>query len=306
MKTRNVVLILLVLVCLVACSRKESQEAKRAGESQANAPIAEKPLAYSKVAQPAEYAKDIKSLGYNKSENKPAKKLQQEGQTAPFSGHFYIPMKYENERKLEYTITISYETENFQESRMALLEIVSKYGFLLDSRTAIYQYPFLSANIKIKTEHLYQALKEFERIGSLTAENIQANDLTEKIMITNKMYERQQERSQRRQEAVKEGEKKYVNWDSQEYDLIQQENQMDDLAMQQWRFEDRLIWASVHVEIKGPVLPAKAEKVEVPQFKQALNHVLRTFLVIAYGIVWALPYIIIIILIIVIWKKWQR
>ena len=300
-----VVVILLIVMYFVFMSKPNllQQADMQVTSKRTFALPASQPTALSKVQESEKAAReDLNDFVYvGNTENKPAEK-DQSGDNPVFSEHFYLPMKFENERKLEYIIVISYETQRFHEARLTLLDTVSKYGFLSDCKSYIQEYPYLIANFKIKTENMYQALKEFERIGKLTSESIQAIDHTEEIMILNRKYEREQERIKRKEGAIESKEKTYSDWDSKEYELAGQEDRMDELKMKQWRMEDKLAWASVHFEIKGPMLPPKEKPVDMPQFSNAFNHVIKTLLNFAYALIWISPYILGLAIVIIIWR----
>lgn len=84
------------------------------------------------------------------------------------------------DRLLEYNVSLTYNCKDFYTSRKNLLEIIKSSAIIKNSSTTanIYHHS-LHTTLLVKTESLYQVLIELDKIGTLTSENIQAEDLTE-------------------------------------------------------------------------------------------------------------------------------
>ncbi len=215
--------------------------------------------------------------------------------------NFYVPFSESRGRLVEYRINLTYETGALAEARLELLNIIAAYGFLSSSTSSTTgRYASVNSEFYIKSEKLYIALKEMEKIGKLTAENISAIDHTEEMVLKKQKITREQARIARREKAAQSAATKVKTWSETEESLTQSEDELDAAEHECWKINDRIAWAYVKVFIRGPEAP---EKVEVPLYKNALVALANFFLGLLYLCIYAVPLIPVVILI---WVKRRK
>ena len=210
--------------------------------------------------------------------------------------HFIMPFEHAKERLLEYKVDLTYETKDLLYSRQKLLGLVNKYGFIIKSNSAAEgRYPYVNTTVNIKTDNLYTALKEFDDIGILMNENITAIDHTEQMVLSQKKIQREQLRIARRNRASGKINPTSKNWSNIENSLERSEDKLDANAHEKWKIEDRVSWAKIQLYVRGPENPVE---IKVPNYLDAFKTMINAILEFLYGIIVALPFLIIIALII--------
>ncbi|MCU0846405.1 MAG: DUF4349 domain-containing protein [Spirochaetes bacterium] len=206
--------------------------------------------------------------------------------------HFVVPFDKSKDRLLEYKISLTYDTKNLHESRLSLLALTAKYGFVKSSSTnAEGRNPSVSANIFIKTESLYEALKDFDSIGKLVGEQISVVDHTEEMALSERKIKREQLRGARRNAAAGQVAAAAKNWKDIEDSIERSENQLDSAEHEKWKIKDKISWAEINLYLKGPV---GKDSISVPKFFNALVGIVNTILYLLYIMVWMLPFLAII------------
>ncbi|HOD13606.1 MAG TPA: DUF4349 domain-containing protein [Spirochaetota bacterium] len=203
-------------------------------------------------------------------------------------GHFLAPMDLAKERLLEYRVEMTYETKNILASRHALLAVVAKYGYVksgsavLDESTAT-----AVSDVYVKSEKLYEALMELDKIGTLLAENITATDHTEDMALQNLKEKRERIRIARKGIASGQATAASRNWNDIENSLSQSEDGLDAAEHKKWQIRDKVAWACIHVELNGPEQPGR---IKVPKYVNAFIGLLNVLLVVAYGLIYVVPF----------------
>ena len=108
------------------------------------------------------------------------------------------PMEKAAERLLEYHVSLEYQCADFQKARQELLAIVSQYGFIRSGRTDISGTSSLNLGIAVQAKDLYRFLLDMDRIGKLSGERINVNDLTEQMVLSQRQARREDIRLQRK------------------------------------------------------------------------------------------------------------
>ncbi|MBN1533213.1 MAG: DUF4349 domain-containing protein [Spirochaetes bacterium] len=209
--------------------------------------------------------------------------------------NFLAPMDKAKGRLLEYTVSLSYETENILESRRKLLELVSRYGFITHSTAvADTRQPFVNAEVMVKTELLYEALKDFESLGLLKNENINVIDHTEGMVLNERRVQRENLRIMRRNRAMGQLTAQNKNWEAVEQNIEQSEERLDQAEHGKWQIQDKVAWVRVQVSLRGPDLP---NRIDVPLYRNAFIGLLNLTLRLVYLLIWLAPFIVLGILI---------
>jgi hypothetical protein len=202
-------------------------------------------------------------------------------------GHFITPADLASGRLLEYRVELSYETEDLMKSRRELLDATARHGYVKESTSSMEgKRPFVTSEIRVRSERLYDALRDIDRIGTLKSERITVTDHTEGMVLQERAARREQVRITRRGAASAGTAPTAKNWRDIENALEESENRLDASEQEKWRIRDRVAWASVRVEIAGPDLP---ERIIVPPFGDALVDLANILLGLAYGLVYLVP-----------------
>ncbi|MBN2077701.1 MAG: DUF4349 domain-containing protein [Spirochaetes bacterium] len=202
-------------------------------------------------------------------------------------GHFITPAELASGRLLEYRVELSYESDDLMKSRRELLEATARHGYVKESTSSMEgKHPFVTSEIRVRSERLYDALRDFDRVGTLKTERITVTDHTEGMMLQERAARREQVRITRRGAASAGTAPTAKNWKDIEDALEESENRLDASEQEKWRIKDRVAWASVRVEITGPDLP---ERIVVPPFGDALVDLANILLGLVYGLVYLVP-----------------
>lgn len=216
-------------------------------------------------------------------------------------GHFLAPMALAGERLLEYRVDLTYESMDLIKSRQEMLGIVAKYGFVKGSGASLEsKKSFMASDVFVKSEKLYDALQEFDKVGILLAENISVTDHTENMVLQERKVKREQIRIGRKNAAAGQVTAAARNWNDIENSLEQSEDTLDGADHEKWKIKDKVAWAWIHVNFKGPDQPGR---IEVPRYTDAFIGVANLFLGFLYVLIYILPLGILIWL--VIWKRNQ-
>ncbi len=211
---------------------------------------------------------------------------------------FYTEFDESMGRQLEYRADLNFETKNLFKSRKQLLEVVKKYGFIKNSTTSTeYSNIYLSANIAVRSSELYDVLLDLQDIGVLVNERITVTDHTEEMVMAERKIKREQLRIARKNRAISQVAPGAKTWTEREQSLERSENELDQKEHDRWKITDRVYWAEVTMYVKGPVT---AETIEVPRYRNALIGLVNGLLVFLYGLIYAVPFIAIAL---VIWFK---
>lgn len=263
------ILIIIVIVITLCCAKKEQPE-----ESD------------SKLEFNTQLEK--KSVPGTKLKNK---KLSKQNLETPFISKFEIG----NQRLLEYTLHLSYDCNNLIKSRETLLKLIQKYGFIKNSRTNTEtKQPTLWAEIHIKQNTIYQAVLDFKLLGKLISEEITVIDHTENYKLYTIKELRNKLRITRRSNATKNTPQISKTWINKEEALERSEEQFDQSKFEKWKINDRINWAKINITLLGP---KNADKIIIPNFKNALIAITNAFLWLAYFLTALTPFIIITLLI---------
>lgn len=203
-------------------------------------------------------------------------------------GHFLVPMDLAKERLLEYRVEMTYETKDILASRHALLAVVAKYGYVKSGSAALDESAArVSSDVYVKSEKLYDALMELDKIGTLLAENITATDHTEDMALQNLKEKRERIRIARKGIASGQATAASRNWDDIENSLSQSEDGLDAAEHKKWQIRDKVAWACIHVDLNGPEQPGR---VKVPKYVNAFIGLLNFLLIVAYGLIYIVPF----------------
>lgn len=193
-------------------------------------------------------------------------------------------------RLLEYSITLTFECKDLHAARAHLLDIISKYGFINQSRATTEQRrPSMSLSISVQVEKVYQALLDIDKVGKLVQERINVTDHTPDMAWTRIRLRREQLRNARKLRAATQGPAAARNWQERENSLQQNEDQMDRQSHKQWQIRDRVAWARVNIRLKAP----EQKTVQVPDYVDALRNAAEVMLQLLYGLLFLLPFAVI-------------
>lgn len=183
---------LIFIFALVDCSRKSEAFASATGKADSA------PGIFGGRAEKAKASPDA-------DEKKIA---QEDGNLAPdkdaqggLGKVFFSADPASSQRLLEFSGELSYRSKDIQLARKFLLDWAAKYGFLSESRAYGGESPSLAATIHLRSERLYEALSELDRLGILESENFSTVDHTESMMLQTLKKKREDKRLMRRQTA---------------------------------------------------------------------------------------------------------
>lgn len=214
-------------------------------------------------------------------------------------GHFIAPMDLAKERLLEYKVDLAYETKDILASRRALLAVVAKYGYVKSGSAALDEdRAAVASDVYVKSDKLYDALMELDTIGTLLTENITATDHTEDMELQNMKEKRERLRIARKSIASGQATAASRNWNDIENSLSQSEDGLDAAEHRKWQIRDRVAWACIHVDLNGPEQPGR---VRVPKYVNAFIGLLNFLLILAYGLIYVIPFAVVAGLIV--WKR---
>lgn len=192
-------------------------------------------------------------------------------------------------RLLEYKVDLSYTYEDFQKSRHLLQKIASKYGFLISANSSFSEsVPSMSAEMRVRSESLYDVLQEMDGLGELNSESISVTDHTESFVAQNRKIAREQLRGVRRSQAMNQAARDYSQ---REEALSRGEDEQDNAEQAKWAIEDRVAYATISVHISPRSMP---EKIEVPSYRDALVGALNVFLRFLYVLLYILPLLVVV------------
>ncbi|HNE54026.1 MAG TPA: DUF4349 domain-containing protein [Leptospiraceae bacterium] len=190
-------------------------------------------------------------------------------------------------RFLEYNIQLSYKVEDINKTRENLLNIVKKDSFISRSQTNLstgYESMFVQIYIPVGT--MYQTLVELDKLGQLTYEDIQTEDLTDKNEEQKIKLSRESIRGSRRSRVANKGSVENWNWKDREDALERSENAEDQAKLESWRIKDRVSWAKVNLTLSGKEL---SNRIQFPNYKNAFVSAINFLLEISYSLVWLVP-----------------
>ena len=253
------------------------------------------------ATQPAPAAEQVQSADLEKAATRPGKArgLEKQEEEGGLTGHFVAPMELAKERLLEYRVDLTYECADLVRSRMELLGIVSKFGFIKNSSASIEtRTSYVTSDLMVKSEKLYETLLELDRVGVLRAENISVIDHTEEMVLNDRKGRREQTRITRKNIASGQVTAAAKNWSDIENSLERSEDSLDASEHAKWQIRDKVAWALVHVNLKGPDVP---NRIEVPRYSDAFKGLVNLFLWMIYAMVYLIPVAIVAGLIV--WKR---
>jgi hypothetical protein len=279
-----------MLALFISMSCKKAEEA---------APREESPAAISKNSPQGETMSVSDETAGGKLRH--AAKDKKEESRPGIIGHFLTPMELGRERLLEYKVDLTYETRELMKSRQELLGIVAKYGFIKGSNASLEdKIPMSVSDVYVKSDKLYEALLEFDRVGTLLAEHISVMDHTEEMALQERTVKREQLRIGRKNAAVAQVAPAAKNWNDIENSLAQSEDRLDAAEHATWKIRDKVAWALIHVNLKGPDQP---DRIIVPRYSDAFIGMINILLGFLYIILYILPFAVIAGLIIWKWKQ---
>lgn len=195
-----------------------------------------------------------------------------------------------SQRLLEFSGDLSYRSQDIQLARKFLLDWAARNGFLAESHAYGGQTPSLQATIHLRSDRLYGALGELDRLGVLESENFSSVDHTEAMMLQTLKKKREEKRFSRRQTASSGLGASEKNWQAIESALAASEDQADQADFEKWKILDRVKWTKIRVDVS---LPTPLEKIELPNYKKALVAIANGLLKLSYGLLIALPFLLI-------------
>ncbi|PJZ65294.1 hypothetical protein CH371_12910 [Leptospira wolffii] len=170
-------------------------------------------------------------------------------------------------RLLEYKANLSFTVENFISARKFLLELSSKYGFVLNENfySSDGASPSsMNVTFHVRSSDLYEVLLELDKLGALVSENIEVEDHTESFTLEQIHAKRERIRGARRGELANRASTKTAA--EIEALVAESEDAADSAEFEKWKILDRVSWAKITVHVEGPRMP---KSVEVPNFKDA-------------------------------------
>lgn len=188
------------------------------------------------------------------------------------------------DRLLEYRVAVSYRTGELLAGRDRLFSIASRRGFLRQSHASA-ESSHMQLEMAVRSTELYDTLKELDALGVLISESIQVTDHTENSYAQSLKAKREEIRTARRGAAVA-GDAGVRNWTEREAQLAASEDQADAAALEKWRIQDRVRYATISVNLQGPDLP---EPVVVPVYRNAFTGLLNAFLSLVYYLIYWAP-----------------
>ncbi len=207
-----------------------------------------------------------------------------------------LPAIESNERMLEYTMSLRYESDDILDSRRKLMNIVSRYGYLSGSSTQIDDdYQYLNLTCRVKTDSIYNMLGALASIGRLKHEDVSVTDMTGENVQRTIRQKTEMLRTRRREEALRDYNLSTIKYEQREMLLQQSEDNLDQLEYELWQLEDRAAWSTVTVTVERP---QSTVNIVIPSFHTALIQMINGLLFFLYGIVRFLPFIAVVALLI--------
>jgi hypothetical protein len=275
---RMMVVLLLSLGVIAACG----------GKNTAGAP--KEPVTYKAGQNAPEYTESESLAGRSmeaedrKDESKPA--AENRDDTA-LSFIFITNSGEAKERYLEYSVYLTYQSQDLAISRQELLDLIGRYGFLNTSSAA---REYLDTQFSIKTDHIFAFLKEAEKIGSLQTESTTVTDHTADLVWNQRKSDRELVRIERKNRAFGQISAARKTWAEVEASLEKSEDAIDEAVQQQWSIKDNVTWAKINIHVNGP---EHGKAVKVPNYLNALTALVNMLLKTAYGMIIVSPFIII-------------
>ncbi|MBL8019126.1 MAG: DUF4349 domain-containing protein [Leptospirales bacterium] len=190
-------------------------------------------------------------------------------------------------RLLEYRVNVSYRSTDLLAGRTLLFDIASRRGFLRNSYASS-NSSSMQIEMAVRSSELYDTLKELDRAGELREEQITVSDHTENDFAQELKATREEKRMLRRNLALQ-GDAAARNWTERDAALARSEDETDAARLEKWRIQDRVNWATIHVSLQGPDLPAP---VQVPNYRNAFVGLLNMLLELIYGIIYLSPFLV--------------
>ena len=266
----------LLLIC--ALSLFPSLSCKKAESP----PEAVAPAALEEESAVREQAKNLADEPAGKKERGAA--VEQEGGSGGLIGHFLAPMEFAKERLLEYRVDLTYESGDLRKSRHELLGIVAKYGFIRQAGTSLEeQPPAVASDLLIRSDRIYEALRDLDRVGRLVSENISVTDHTEEMALQERTVKREQLRITRKGAAAGQVAPAARSWSEIENSLAQSEDRLDTAEHGKWKIRDKVSWAWIHVNLKGP------DRINVPNYFNAVVGMVNFLLKLVWVVIYLLP-----------------
>ncbi len=284
----RLMLCITVSMAVLSCGGKKLFDEKREAPKSANSPVLS-----------IQADKEYRAGNFNdRAEQKEPDASEKEDDSLNFA---FIPQtKREliNGRYLEYIANLSYRTTNFAGSRLELLNIIEKYGFLASASANIEYSSSMDVQANIKAESLYIVIKELEQTGSLVSENITVGDHTGERVWANIKADREKIRIERKNRAVGQITAAKRTWDEVEASLEASEDAADQAEYQEWSINDLVSWAKFNIHLEGPKRP---ENIHVPDYRKAGIFLLDLLIQLPYYLLIASPFIVVIV--IIFWKR---
>jgi len=196
------------------------------------------------------------------------------------------------ERRLEYSMNVSYQIESLKTSRAFFNQWIPRFGFLAQESASAHGQGYMHLTVRVKAAQLYAALTELDGIGKLVSENITVHDHTENLVHQQMLSAREDIRNRRRSNAAQGITPNAKNWESTENLLSASEDKQIATRMEEWRIGDRTQWATIQISLALPASAAIAP-IEVPEFKNAFVGLLNVFLQISYALIYLIPLVIV-------------
>jgi hypothetical protein len=140
-------------------------------------------------------------------------------------------------------------------------------------------------------------LQQIDKLGILKNENISVVDHTENMAWQKIKIDREQLRTVRKNQTIKDVSSSLKTWTDRERSLEQSEDALDQAKFEEWKINDKISWAHLIVYVKGPDQP---DRIKVPAFRDAFVGVANMLLNILYALIWLAPFIIVFL---IIWLK---
>jgi hypothetical protein len=243
---------------------------------------AEAPAALEEKSAVQEQARDVADEAAGKREREAAG--EKDGGKGGLVGHFLTPMEFAKERLLEYRVDLTYESGDLSKSRHELLGIVAKYGFIKQAGTSLEdQPPAVVSDLLIKSDKIYEALRDLDRVGRLVSENISVTDHTEEMALQERTVKREQLRIERKNAAAGQVAPAVKSWSEIDNSLTQSEDRLDAAEHGKWKIRDRVAWAWIHVSLKGP------DRINVPDYFNAVVGMVNFLLKLLWVVIYLLP-----------------
>ncbi len=201
-------------------------------------------------------------------------------------------------RYLEYIANLTYRTAHFAESRLELLNIIEKYGFLVSASANAELSASMNVQANIKAESLYLVIKELERVGALVSENITVSDHTGERVWASIKADREKIRVERKNKAIGQITAAKRTWEGVEASLEASEDAADQAEYQEWSINDLVSWAKFNIQLEGP---KKLDNIQAPDYRKAGILLLNFLIRLSYYLLIASPFIV--SAVIVLWKR---